>query len=105
MIEDPVTLDAYRESAAQEATALRRRLNGVEADQALLRHRESIERARRLVALFAASSPSRDPRRLKFIAEVLEMLEALSFGADPTTDRERRLDTVINLVSLRRREE
>jgi hypothetical protein len=84
MIEEPIPIDAYREANAQEETVLRRRLNGAEADQALLRHRETVDRARRLVALFAASSPSRDPRRLKFIAEVLEMLEALSFGADPT---------------------
>ena len=42
---------------------------------------------RAMLALFAASSPSRDPRRIKFIAEVLEMLESLSEGPDPTLVR------------------
>jgi hypothetical protein len=66
----------------QEATVLRRRLNGVEADQALRRHQKTVDRLRGLVALFAARSPSRDPRRIKFIAEVLELLKTFNDGDD-----------------------
>jgi hypothetical protein len=82
MMTDPIALDGYREFGEQEATVLRRRLNGVEADQALRRHQKTVDRLRGLVALFAARSPSRDPRRIKFIAEVLEMLERLGEGDD-----------------------
>jgi hypothetical protein len=81
-MQDPIVLDAYRQSGVQEATVLRRRLNEVEADQALQRHQNTVDRLRGLVSLFAARSPSRDPRRIKFIAEVLEMLETLSDGDD-----------------------
>ena len=101
MMEDPIALDAYRESGAQEATVLRRRLNGVEADQVLLRHRETVDRLRGLVALFAARSPSRDPQRIKFIAEVLEMLETLSDGEDFAADPEGRLGSAAKLPVFR----
>ena len=48
---------------------------------------------RSLMALFAASSPSRDPRRIKIIAEVFEMLESPSEGPDPIAGQESRCGT------------
>ena len=97
MMKDPIALDSYRESGEQEATVLRRRLNGVETDQALRRHQETVDQLRGLVALFAARSPSRDPRRIKFIAEVLEMLETLGKGDDFAANQEGRLGTAAKL--------
>ena len=77
--------------AAQKSTEIRRRLHGVQVDQAALRRgHEEFERhavaapsttwpevaakARYLIQLFAAPPEARDPRRQELIAKVLDDL-------------------------------
>jgi hypothetical protein len=96
--DDPVVLDGRRGMAAQKATENRRRLAGVEAEQAVLRRRQAelekfllaapsatwedaAEKARYLIGLFAATAEGRDPRRRKIIAGVLEDFRRLSGGS------------------------
>jgi hypothetical protein len=81
--------------AAQRATEIRRRLSGVELDQATLRQRradlekfllaapamtwpEATEKARYLITLLAGTSVGRDPRRQKLIDAVLDDFRRLS---------------------------
>jgi hypothetical protein len=91
---DPVTLDAYRGMAAQKATDLRRLVSEVEAQRAALASRQqelekhlfagpaenwdgAVDKARYLLALFAATSAAEDPRRRKLIANVLADFDRL----------------------------
>lgn len=95
MQESPIILDEHRETAAQQATEMRRRLVEVEADQAALRTRrtdlekflvaspattwpEAAEKAGYLIGLLAQTSIARDPRRQKLIAAVLDDFVRLS---------------------------
>jgi hypothetical protein len=92
--EQPVDLDQHRGMAAQKATELRRLLSDVEANEKLLRQRqtdleeqllaspalswaEAAEKARYLLSLFAASLSAQDPRRQMLIARVLQDFERL----------------------------
>ena len=100
MKHSPIILDEHRETAAQQATEIRRRLVEVETDQAALRDRrtelekflvaspastwpEAAEKARYLIGLLAQTSIARDPRRQKLIAGVLDDFVRLS-GEEPT---------------------
>lgn len=91
----PISLDEHRGMAAQKATDIRRRLAEVEADQVALSHRqakieklllaapattwrEAAEKARYLIALFAATAEAQDPRRRRLIANVFEDFDRLS---------------------------
>jgi hypothetical protein len=95
MADRPVNLDEHRGMAAQKSTEIRRRLRGVQADQAALRHLqekferdavaapsttwpEVVEKARYLIQLFAATPEARYPRRQELIATVLDDLARLS---------------------------
>jgi hypothetical protein len=95
MKQSPIVLDEHRETGAQQATELRRRLAEVEADQAALRDRrtelekflvaspastwpEAAEKARYLMGLLTQTSIARDPRRQKLIAGVLDDFVRLS---------------------------
>jgi hypothetical protein len=95
MKHSPIILDEHRETAAQQATDIRRRLAEVEADQAALRHRrtelekflvaspastwpEAAEKARYLIGLLAQTSIARDPRRQQLMAGVLDDFIRLS---------------------------
>jgi len=95
MTDKPVDLDKHRGMAAQKATDLRRLLSEVEANAKKLRLRqgeleaqlitapavtwpEAAEKARYLLALFAASLPPEDTRRRKLVAAVLEDFERLT---------------------------
>ncbi|HEX5078058.1 MAG TPA: hypothetical protein VFV80_02830 [Geminicoccaceae bacterium] len=95
MDQSPIILDEHRETAAQQATEIRRRLAEVEADQAALRTRrtdlekflvaspaatwpEAAEKAGYLIGLLAQTSIARDPRRQKLIAGVLSDFARLS---------------------------
>jgi hypothetical protein len=108
MEDGPVVLDERRGMAAQKATEIRRRLAEVEVEQAALRRRQAelekfllaapsatwedaAEKARYLIALFAATSEGQDPRRRKIIAGVLEDFRRLSGGstAEPVAPEER----------------
>jgi hypothetical protein len=97
----PIILDEHRETAAQQATEIRRRLVEVETDQAALRDRrtelekflvaspastwpEAAEKARYLIGLLAQTSIARDPRRQKLIAGVLDDFVRLS-GEEPAS--------------------
>lgn len=99
--DDPITLDQHRGMAAQKATEIRRLLAEVAADQMRLRAREAelekflsaapaqtwleaAEKARYLVALFAATPSARDPRRQKLVASVLDDLDRLSGKSSKT---------------------
>jgi hypothetical protein len=95
MRHSPIVLDEHRETAAQQATEVRRRLAEVEADQEALRTRrtelekfllasrastwpEAAEKARYLIGLLAQTSIARDPRRQKLIASMLDDFVRLS---------------------------
>ncbi len=95
MTKQAIELDKHRGMAAQKATAIRRLVQGVEADQSALKQRleeletqlsaapaatwcEAAEKARYLIGLLAATPAGRDPRRKKLIANVLEDLKRLS---------------------------
>ncbi len=95
MTDKTIDLDRHRGMAAQKATELRRLLTDVETDQKALRMRqeeleshllaspaanwyEAAEKARYLLNLFAASLTSRDPRKQKLIAAVLDDFARLS---------------------------
>lgn len=95
--DEPVLLDEHRGMMAQKATEVRRHLAAFEAEQAALRQRQTelerhllaapaatwedaVEKARYLLALFAATSEGRDPRRQKVIASVLGDFRRLSAG-------------------------
>jgi len=95
MTDPPVDLDGHRGIAAQKETAIRRRLHGVQADQAALRAREveletfmlaadaanwaeAAAKARYLIELYAATPDAQDPRRQQLIARVLADLARLS---------------------------
>ncbi len=92
--DDPIVLDERRGMMAQKATELRRHLAAFEEEQAKLRLRqaeleqhllaapartwaEAAEKARYLLALFAATSEGQDPRRRKIIAAVLDDFQRL----------------------------
>lgn len=102
--DDPVLLDEHRGMMAQKATEVRRHLAEFEAEQAALRNRQvelekhllaapaatwedAAERVRYLLALFAATSEGRDPRRQKIIAAVLDDFARLSVGTGPKVRR------------------
>jgi hypothetical protein len=89
MNDQPIDIDAHRDTAAQTATEVRRRLSEVEADQLALRQRkaelekfllaapaatwpEAADKARYLIKLFAATTAAREPLRQKLIARVLD---------------------------------
>ncbi len=93
--DEPVVLDEHRGMMAQKATEVRRHLAAFEAEQAALRKRQTelerhllaapaatwedaAEKARYLLALFAATSEGRDPRRQRVIAGVLDDFRRLS---------------------------
>jgi hypothetical protein len=95
MTDKTIDLDRHRGMAAQKATALRRLLADVEADERALRLRqeelelnlvaapaanwpEAAEKARYLLKLFGASLAGQDPRRQKLIEAVLADLGRLS---------------------------
>lgn len=95
--DEPVVLDEHRGMMAQKATEVRRHLAAFEAEQTALRQRQTelerhllaapaatwedaVEKARYLLALFAATSEGRDPRRQKVIASVLGDFRRLSAG-------------------------
>jgi hypothetical protein len=90
-----IDLDQHRGMAAQKATALRRLLAEVQANERALRLRrveleshlvaapaanwhEAAEKARYLLNLFAATLAAEDPRRQKLIAAVLADFERLA---------------------------
>jgi len=90
-----VNLDRHRGLAAQKATELRRLLTEIEANETLLRSRqtaleeqlladpamsweEAADKARYLLSLFATSPTAQDPRRQLLIARVLEDFIRLS---------------------------
>src|SRR5258707_4056965 len=94
MTEKTIDLDQHRGMAAQKATALRRLLASVEANEKALRLRqdelearliaapaanwqEAAEKARYLLKIFASSLPAQDPRRQKLIAAVLDEAKIL----------------------------
>ncbi len=87
--DDPILLDEHRGMMAQKATEARRHVAAFEAEQAALRQRQTelerhllaapaanwedaADKARYLIALFAATSEGQDPRRRKIIAAVLD---------------------------------
>jgi hypothetical protein len=89
MTDRTIELDEHRGMAAQKATELRRLLADVESDAEALRVRqealetqliaspamswaEAAEKARYLLALFAATPAAQDPRRQTLIANLLE---------------------------------
>jgi hypothetical protein len=93
----PVVLDERRGMMAQKATEVRRHLAAFQTEQAALRRRQAelekhflaapattwedaAEKARYLIALFAATSEGRDPRRQKIIASVLDDFARLAAG-------------------------
>jgi hypothetical protein len=95
MTEKPVELDQHRGMAAQKATELRRILADVQLNEQTLRARqeeletqllaapaatweEAAEKAKYLLALFAASLAGADPRRQKLIKAVFDDFEQLS---------------------------
>ncbi len=94
MTEHPICLDNHRGMSAQKATELRRLVTEVAADRARLKARqdeleqqlvaapaadwaEAVEKARYLLALFAATSEAEDPRRKQLIANLLDDFERL----------------------------
>jgi len=95
MADRPITLDRHRGMSAQKATAIRRLLAEVEANETALRQRqaeleaqlvavpaetwpEAAEKARYLLNLFASTPIAQDPRRQKLIANVLDDFMRLS---------------------------
>lgn len=95
MTDKSVDLDRHRGMAAQKATELRRVLADVAANEQVLRAKqdeldiqliaapasdwhEAAEKARYLLALFAASPSGQDPRRQKLIEAVLDDFKRLS---------------------------
>jgi len=89
MTDRTIELDEHRGMAAQKATEIRRLLADVETDAEALRVRqealetqliaapstswvEAAEKARYLLALFAATPAAQDPRRQTLIANVLK---------------------------------
>jgi hypothetical protein len=95
MKQGPIILDEHRDTDAQQATEVRRRLTEIEADQAALRNRrtelekflvaspaatwpEAAAKARYLIGLLAPTSIARDPRRQKLFASVLDDFVRLS---------------------------
>jgi hypothetical protein len=94
-IDAPVSLDEHRGMSAQKQTELRRLLADVQANEQALREKQSLletqmladpaatweeaaEKARYLLALFAASPSADDPRRQKLISAVLQDFDRLS---------------------------
>ena len=94
MAKGPIDLDEHRGMAAQKATELRRLISEVAADRAELKARqdelekflvaapasnwaEAAEKARYLLALFAATSEAQDPRRKTLIENLLEDFDRL----------------------------
>ena len=95
MTEKTIDLDRHRGMAAQKATALRRLLANVEANEKELRLRqdelethlvaapaanwhEAADKARYLLNLFAATLAAQDPRRQSLIAAVIADFKRLS---------------------------
>ena len=95
MTDKTVDLDKRRGMAAQRATDLRRLLSEVEANDKVLRERrddleahllaapastwsEAAEKARYVLALYAATLATEDTRRRKLVAAVLEDFERLA---------------------------
>ena len=95
MTDKTIDLDKRRGMAAQKATELRRLLAEVHADETTLRTRQAelesqllaapasdwqhaADKARYLLALFAATPAAEDPRRKKLIAAVLDDFKRLS---------------------------
>jgi hypothetical protein len=94
-MDETIVLDRHRGMAAQRATEIRRLLAEVQADeQALRRSQEALEaqltlapaehwsdaadKARYLLALFAATPAAQDPRRQKLIANLMDDFTRLS---------------------------
>ena len=99
MIKGPIDLDEHRGMAAQKATELRRLISEVAADRAELKARqdelekflvaapannwaEAAEKARYLLALFAATSEAQDPRRKTLIENLLGDFDRLLGDAE-----------------------
>jgi hypothetical protein len=95
MTKKTIELDQHRGMAAQKATAIRRLVAEVEADERALRLRQdelevqlvavpavtwhdAAEKARYLISLFASTPVAQDPRRQKLIANVLDDFRRLS---------------------------
>jgi hypothetical protein len=95
MTDVPVDLDEHRGMEAQKQTEIRRLLQEVQADQAMLRARqdelesfmvaesaatwsEAAAKARYLIQRYAATPDAQDPRRQKLIAGALADLARLS---------------------------
>ena len=102
MTNETIDLDLRRGMAAQKATALRRLLSEVQADQDQLRTRQkeleeqllaapsvtwadAAEKARYLLSLFASSLEAQDSRRQILIARVLEDFVRLSTETEQDT--------------------
>jgi hypothetical protein len=101
MTKQTVELDQHRGMAAQKATALRRLISEVAANEELLRTRQAeledqllatpalswedaADKARYLLSLFADSPTAQDPRRQLLIARVLE--DFIRLSSAPTTN-------------------
>lgn len=95
MTNDPIELDKHRGMNAQKDTEVRRQLQEVQFDQAVLQERqaelekflfvspavtwvEAAVKARYLIQLFAGTAEAQDARRQKLIAIVLDDLTRLS---------------------------
>jgi hypothetical protein len=95
MTEKTIDLDEHRGMAAQKATDLRRTLTEVEANEEIIRLRQSeleahmlaapaanwqeaAEKASYLLNLFAANLTAQDPRRQQLVAAVLADFKRLS---------------------------
>jgi hypothetical protein len=95
MTDKPINLDQHRGMAAQKATDLRRLMMEVAANEKSLKQRqdeleahlvaapaanwhEAADKARYLLALFAATPAAQDPRRQKLIEAVLADFGRLS---------------------------
>ena len=99
MTDKTIELDQHRGMAAQKATELRRLLADVEANEDTLRERrdrletqllaapaenwrEAADKARYLLALFAATVDGQDPRRQMLIKAVLADFARLGGGPE-----------------------
>ena len=95
MTDQTIDLDRHRGISAQKATELRRQMTEIEANEKLLRQRqtaleeqllagpaltwrEAADKARYLLSLFASSLSGQDPRRQMLVARVIEDFIRLS---------------------------
>jgi hypothetical protein len=103
VVDKPILLDEHRPRVARRAVETRRRRSEADANLRALQVRASeierdfvaspsrnwsevIEKARHLLALFAATPMAQDPLRQKLIASVLDDFRSLPRGAEPPRD-------------------